>query len=133
MAEIQIDDDWKKQAQEEKRRLAEQAKAAGGASATAAPSSASTESHSRGQLPQAGIESIVSLLSTQALYYLGEMVSRSGEPVVDLDAARHYIDSLGILAEKTEGRLTSDEQKLLDATLYELRMRYVSIASQMIR
>jgi hypothetical protein len=47
--------------------------------------------------------------------------------------AKHHIDSLAVLEEKTKGNLSEEEKKMLDAALYETRMRFVSIAQQMIR
>jgi hypothetical protein len=44
--------------------------------------------------------------------------------------AKHQIDILGILEEKTRGNLTPEEKQLLDTALYETRMRYVSVAAQ---
>jgi hypothetical protein len=44
--------------------------------------------------------------------------------------AKHQIDILGILEDKTKGNLTDEEKHLLDAALYETRMRYVNVASQ---
>jgi hypothetical protein len=55
---------------------------------------------------------------------------RGSEPVVDLDMAKYQVDTLGALEEKTRGNLTPEEQHLLDAALYETRVRYVSVASQ---
>ncbi len=43
-------------------------------------------------------------------------------------AARHFIDLLEVLQKKTEGNLTDDEGRALDAVLYELRMQYVNAA-----
>ena len=39
--------------------------------------------------------------------------------------ARALIDTLGMLAEKTAGRLDEDEQRLLDQTVTALRFRFV--------
>jgi hypothetical protein len=67
-------------------------------------------------------------LSTQALLHLGEIADPvSGAVQRDLDAAKHVIDILAILGEKTRSNLEPDEQTLLDAMLYDLRMRYVEI------
>lgn len=44
---------------------------------------------------------------------------------LDLELARHNIDLLELMKEKTKGNLTSDEQKLLDNVLLETRMRFV--------
>ena len=60
-------------------------------------------------------------------------MSQDAEPVADLDMAKHQIDTLAVLEEKTKGNLTKDEQQSLDSALYELRMRYVSVATQLIR
>lgn len=130
---IQIDDDWKKQAQEEKRKLAEDAKAREeAAAAKAAPAASGSEKRSR-EMPAASFTTLVSTMLTQAGYYLGEYAGQDGEPMVDLDAAKFQIDLLGVIEEKSKGNLTSDDQKTLDGALYELRTRFVSIATQMIR
>ena len=86
----------------------------------------------RGEMPPASLAGLTSQLMTQTLFYLGELAQRGGEPVVNLDMAKHNIDLLGVLDEKTKGNLTPEEKKLLDSVLYELRMRYVSTASQYI-
>ena len=39
--------------------------------------------------------------------------------------AQTLIDTLGMLAEKTAGRLDDDERRLLDQTLTSLRLRFV--------
>ena len=93
---------------------------------------AATARGERGEMPAASLAGLVSQLMTQTLYYLGELAPRGGEPVVNLDMAKHNIDLLGVLEEKTKGNLTPEEKKLLDSVLYELRMRYVSVASQYI-
>ena len=42
-----------------------------------------------------------------------------------LALARQTIDTLEMLEAKTRGNLDSEEAKLLESLLYELRMRYV--------
>ncbi|HPQ15604.1 MAG TPA: DUF1844 domain-containing protein [Bryobacteraceae bacterium] len=44
--------------------------------------------------------------------------------------ARHYIDLLGVLQEKTRGNLTLEEQRYLENSLTELRFRYVQAAEE---
>jgi hypothetical protein len=46
---------------------------------------------------------------------------------VDLELAKHWIDVLGMLQEKTRGNLTTQEQKILEGLLADLRMQYVSL------
>jgi len=66
-------------------------------------------------------------LSTSALLYLGEIPDpETNKPVVNLPLAKHTIDILGMLKDKTRGNLTPDEAKVLDAFLYDLRMKFVS-------
>lgn len=137
---LHIDTDWKKQAQEEKRRLAEEAEKKKQAEAPASPAASRGAAAPSGQagaagkrqLPSASFASIVQSVMTQALFYLGDIATASGEAGVNLDMAKHHIDSLGVLEEKTKGNLTAEEQKFLDAALYETRMRFVAIAGQMI-
>jgi hypothetical protein len=140
---LHIDTDWKKQAQEEKKRLAEEearkAKdtasagpvSSGGASGSPArPGTAQAARGGRPEMPPPSFATLVQSILTQILYYLGDLTSRGGEPSVNLDMAKHQIDILGILEEKTRGNITEEEKKLLDSALYETRMRYVSVASQ---
>jgi hypothetical protein len=68
-------------------------------------------------------------LSTQALVHLGEIPDPvSGQQAPDLPGAQQLIDILGMLQEKTKGNLGTDEQNLLQAILFDLRMKYVQIA-----
>ena len=135
---FQIDTDWKKQAQEEKRKLAEQAAAAKAAPAPAA--AAVAKSGAAGPiapprrpgraLPAPGFGSLVQSVMTQIYYYLGELASSTGQGGIDLDLAKHHLDSLTMLEEKTKNNLTPEEQNFLDMALYETRTRFVSVASQ---
>ncbi len=146
---LHVDTDWKKQAQEEKKRLAEQeaqrrASAAGpagvvsgtAAAVAAAPTAGAKAAPGRsggrqaGEMPPASLGTLVQSIVTQALFYMGELAARGNEPIVNLDMARHHIDTLAVIAEKTKNNLSEDEKKMLDAALYETRMRFISIASQ---
>ena len=100
---LHIDTDWKKQAQEEKRRLAEQQKQAAptiGRCAGRHPNRwcgcRRRRSPTR-ELPPASFATLVQSIVTQALFYLGDLAPRGGEPVVNLDMAKHHIDTLGVL------------------------------------
>ena len=66
-------------------------------------------------------------LATTTMVHLGEIAEpTTGQKMENVEAARQMIDILSILQEKTEGNLTSDESKLLEGLLYELRMKFVS-------
>lgn len=71
--------------------------------------------------------SFVVSLGSAALVHLGEVPDPSSEGLVrDLKLARHSIDVLALLQDKTKGNLDSDESKLLDALLFELRTKYLA-------
>ena len=70
---------------------------------------------------------------TQGLVLLGEVPNPyTNKKEEDMEAARHTIDILAMLEEKTRGNVSEEEKKLLDTALYETRSRYVSVASQFI-
>ena len=119
-SKIHVDDDWKAQAQAEKEKL----------SRTAEPTGKGTQQQSkRGPLPQASFTLLVISLATQVRMFLGDIENpANGKKQADLELAKHNIDLLGMLEEKTQGNLSEEEKKLLDAVLYELRMRYVQTA-----
>ncbi|MEJ2109403.1 MAG: DUF1844 domain-containing protein [Acidobacteriota bacterium] len=64
---------------------------------------------------------------TQGMVLLGEVPNPyTNKKEEDMEAARHTIDILSMLEEKTKGNLSQDEQKLLENVLYELRMKYMA-------
>lgn len=75
-------------------------------------------------------ETVVLSVSTSAMYQLGLVTDQAGRSIEpDLVGARHTIDMLNVLREKTSGNLTAKEQQLLGQVLYELRMAYVQLSS----
>ena len=52
----------------------------------------------------------------------------SGKAEVSLPLAKHAIDTLDILQQKTEGNRTQDESDDLESMLYQLRMAYVHVS-----
>lgn len=75
------------------------------------------------------VESILMQAQIQlGLLNLGEPDESDAKPEPNLPLARHSIDLLGMLQEKTKGNLTVEEQRLLENGLTELRFRYVQIA-----
>jgi hypothetical protein len=50
---------------------------------------------------------------------------REGHPVVRPDWAKHHIDTLAMLEDKTKGNLAADEAEMLSAVLHELRMLFL--------
>lgn len=73
---------------------------------------------------------LVEMLATNAIMHLGG-APQLGRGGIDIETARHFIDMLTALKEKTEGNLTEDEEKMLFDMVSRLRMEYVSVVNQM--
>jgi len=77
-------------------------------------------------LPPVTFSTFILSLNTSALVHLGQIPDPvTNEKRVDLVLARHTIDTLDMLREKTKGNLTKEEENLLNSILYELRILYV--------
>ena len=73
---------------------------------------------------------LLNSLAVQTLFFLGKLAEQKDkQSEINLDMAKHNIDLLQVLEDKTKGNLTDDENKALTMTLHELRMQYVSAAS----
>jgi len=93
-------------------------------SATAAP--AKTESPR--SLPPADFATLVLSLGSSAIMYLGESDEAAGGGKTverNLPMAKHAIDLLTVLEDKTKGNLSAEEQHILESLLFDLRLRYV--------
>jgi hypothetical protein len=113
---IIIDEDWKSQAQAEKERLQAELEK----KQAAAP---------EGPVPPPTFAMHVSTLATQALMFLGQMPNPlTGKAEVHLEEAKHFIDTLQMLQEKTKGNLSPNESQMLEQVLHELRLAYVTIS-----
>jgi hypothetical protein len=65
-------------------------------------------------------------LASSAMIALRKMPAFEGiDHPLDLEAARHLIDVLGMLEQKTRGNLDEAETKLLASLIYDLRVAYV--------
>ncbi len=80
-------------------------------------------------LPKMDFNTLILSLSTSTLYNLGLAPDPVTKKTVapNLDMARQTIDTLELLQEKTRGNLDTEEHKLLESLLYELRLRFVEI------
>lgn len=78
-------------------------------------------------LPPATFEFLILSLKAQTemhlgMYHFGEEKDR---PAPDFRVARHTIDLMAMLQEKTRGNITMEEQRLVENSLTELRFRFV--------
>ncbi len=79
-----------------------------------------------GSLPAVDFHTFILSLGSSALLHLGELEHPdAGGPRKDLPLAKHTIDILEMLDQKTKGNLTPAEEKLMTSLLYDLRLRYV--------
>ena len=133
---IIIDEDWKEQVQREKEMAAkgeiESPAAVDAKVADDSKPSDSGDDDSAEDIPQnlppATFDFLVTMLATQAMVAMGQMPGASGKPEkVQKPLAKHYIDLLGTLEEKTKGNLETHEQKLLGGILHELRMTFLRV------
>ncbi|MDD5153534.1 MAG: DUF1844 domain-containing protein [Desulfovibrionales bacterium] len=77
-------------------------------------------------MPPVDFSTLIFSLNTSALVHLGEIADPvTGKREIDLVFAKHTIDTIAMLQEKTRGNLTKDEEALIQHILYDLRMRYV--------
>jgi hypothetical protein len=78
-------------------------------------------------MPEVTFTAFVISLNTSALFHLGELSDpATGEKSQDLVLAKHTIDTLKLLEDKTQGNLNGEEKDLLKNVIYDLKMRYVA-------
>src|SRR5437016_12363399 len=83
-----------------------------------------------GELTQRFIE-FVMMHAQNAALFLGQIPNpKTGEPEVNLDLARMFIDQLSMIQAKTRGTLTSEETKVLTNALSNLQMADVDVARE---
>jgi hypothetical protein len=83
----------------------------------------------RGPLPEVNFNSLIFSLSSSALLHLGEIADpTTGAKNKDLPLAKHTIDTIAMLKEKTKGNLNEEENRFLESILADLRWRYVKAA-----
>jgi hypothetical protein len=82
-------------------------------------------------LPPADFATLVLSLGSSAVANLGESPSGDdNKPSRNLPMAKHAIDLLSVLEEKTKGNLSSEEEQILESLLFDLRLRYVEAVKQ---
>jgi len=112
---IIIDEDWKSQVEREKEEIAKAPEPPEGEPAP-------------GEIPPASFKTLVTAIGTQALMMLGQIADpSSGQPMYHPELARHHIDSLAVLQEKTEGNLDEEEKTMIDQFITELRQVFIAM------
>ncbi len=84
------------------------------------------ERQSTTPLPEVNFTSLIFSLSSSALFYLGEVADpETNQPKKDLSLAKHTIDTISMLKDKTKGNLTDEEDKFITTVIADLKWRYV--------
>ena len=113
---IIVDEDWKAQVQAEKE------------AAQKAAAEAEQRKGRRGPLPPPSLTMLVDTLGMQAMMAMGLVPHPdTGTTEVDLEQAKHLIDTVELLLQKTEGNRTPDETAAMEDLLHQLRLGYVTI------
>jgi len=76
----------------------------------------------------ASFVNFLSMLATNAATALGAVPNPgTGKRTLDLETGKYWLDVLGMIKEKTSGQLHSQEARLLEGLLGDLRMQYVQL------
>ena len=132
---IIVDDDWKEQVEKEKAAAAAGGEATGSTEEAAEPSAVMEDDSvddadlppGGGQMPEASLEVHISMLFSQCMASLGQMPGPDGQPSeVNKPFAKHFIDTVEMLQEKTAGNVSEDEKKMMADVLHAMRMAFVN-------
>ncbi len=78
-------------------------------------------------MPEVTFPAFVMSMNTSALYHLGEIPDPvTGKREVDLELARHAIDTLVMIQGKTKGNLEKDEEEMLKNIVYDVKLKFVN-------
>ena len=117
---IIIDEDWKSQVERERDELEKEKDDPDQEVARPGP----------GEIPPASFPMLITSIGTQAMMALGQVPDPvSGKAIYSPDLARHHIDTLGVLQEKTKGNLDKDEEEMIEHFINELRQLFVAMQS----
>jgi hypothetical protein len=136
--EIIVDEDWKSQVETERQAARQRSSTSPSSPDPLAPGRVpsgcgGSERHPSpthdlpdAPLPPPSLTFLFTTLATQAMIALGQVPNPiTGKIDVRLNQAKHSIDTLGLLEEKTTGHRTVDESALLSELLHQLRMAFV--------
>lgn len=121
---LHIDEDWKSQVDAEREAAKQQPP-------QPEPEPSPEQPSARGVWPEPSLALLATTLATQAMSALGFVPHVvTGKTTVDLPQAKHFIDTLAMLEEKTQGNRTADESEVLENILHELRIGYIAVSER---
>jgi len=74
-----------------------------------------------------GFEHLVQQLYLSAMMQMGAGTPEGQRPRIDILGARQTIDLLGVVQDKTQGKLYATESRMLEAVLFELRATFLEL------
>jgi Domain of unknown function (DUF1844) len=83
--------------------------------------------------PAMSFDQLVQSVYMTAMMQLGAATHEGQQPQVDILGARQSVDMLAVLADKTKGNLSPEENRLLDSALFELRMAFLEVTQALAR
>lgn len=123
---IIVDDDWKSQVEKEKQVAAGQ-DTSSAQEVPAEPLPPSLD-ESLQPPPDASFETLLTMLFTQGMAALGQLPGGpQGASSINKPFAKHFIDTIEMLGEKTKGNLSDNESKMHSEILHALRITFVSV------
>ncbi len=115
---IIIDEDWKSQVEKEKEQLESE------------PEDGEAQPGGPNEIPPASFPMLATSIATQAMMALGQVADpMSGQAVYHPELARHHIDTLVVLQEKTKGNLEEDETAMIENFINQLQQLFVAMAN----
>lgn len=85
-------------------------------------------------MPPIDFNTFILSMASATLMHLGEVEGPDGRKAeLNLPLARHHIDLVAMLQDKTKGNLTGEEERLLHQVVYDLRMRFIKVAERTAR
>jgi hypothetical protein len=89
---------------------------------------ANTQPPADAPIASPAFENLIRMIGSNAAMVLGAYADpRTGQPVIDPEAARELIDMLDVLQEKTKGHLAPEEENLIVDLLGKLKMTYLEV------
>ena len=140
-----VDESWKEDAETQKEKLSEIVSGQPAVESEKPSEPAQSEPSQQGvSSPDAAVEqakepseseiafiNYLSSLGFQAMIFLGEVPNPiTNEADKNLEQAKFLIDTIVMLQAKTKGNLSSQEENLINATAYELQLKYVAVKEQ---
>lgn len=105
-----VDEDWKRQAAMEKAKVARESQ---------------QYEEEEAEANEPCFQHLVSMIANQTLLQLGAVPNpMTGQRMVDMEGARFSMELMRVLAEKTKGNLTQEEQQYLVQVLYQIQMNF---------